>query len=145
MGRYPPAVSWVWIALTSVLSGMLGAMGMGGGGILLLALVSFGMEQLTAQGVNLLMILPVGLLGLFFHRKNGLTEKSAALPMLWGGIPGVALGFWLAGQLQTETLRLCFGILIILLGLRELWIGCCVIRREGWQLMAKGPTKPPRA
>lgn len=129
-------MSPLWIAAASLLSGMLGAMGMGGGGILLLALVSFGMGQLTAQGVNLLMILPVGLLGLFFHRKNGLVEKEAAVPLLWGGVPGVVLGFWLAGVLDTALLRFAFGILIILLGLREVWIGIRLIRREGFHFFA---------
>lgn len=134
-------MSWVVIALASLLSGMLGAMGMGGGGILLLVLVSTGMAQLTAQGVNLLMILPVGLLGLWFHRKNGLTEGKMALPILLGGLPGVVAGFFLAGNLPEQTLRLLFGILVILLGLRELWIGIRVIRREGWHFWHKPPSR----
>ena len=67
-GKGDGAVSWVWIALASVVSGGLGAMGLGGGGILLLVLVWAGWPQLAAQGINLLMILPVGLLGLDFHR-----------------------------------------------------------------------------
>ena len=79
-------MSWVWIALASVVSGGLGAMGLGGGGILLLVLVWAGWPQLAAQGINLLMILPVGLLGLYFHRKNGLTDREAARPLLWGGV-----------------------------------------------------------
>lgn len=128
-------MSPLWSFLGSLLSGTLGAMGMGGGGVLLLVLVFFGMDQLAAQGVNLLMIIPVGLLGLLFHRKNGLVEKKSAWPLLWGGIPGVALGFWLAGTLDTGVLRLCFGGLIIVLGLREVWIGIRIIRREGWHLL----------
>ena len=84
-------MSWFWIAIASVLSGTLGAMGLGGGGILLLVLVWAGWPQMTAQGINLLMILPVGLLGLYFHRKNGLTDGKAAWPLLLGGLPGVLL------------------------------------------------------
>ena len=79
-------MSWVWIALASVVSGGLGAMGLGGGGILLLVLVWAGWPQLAAQGINLLMILPVGLLGLYFHRKNGLTDREAAR-CCWVGCP----------------------------------------------------------
>ena len=41
-------MSWLVIALASVVSGALGAMGLGGGGILLLVLVWAGMPQLTA-------------------------------------------------------------------------------------------------
>ena len=45
-------MSWVWIALASVVSGGLGAMGLGGGGILLLVLVWAGWPQLAAQGIG---------------------------------------------------------------------------------------------
>ena len=112
-------MSWFWIAIASVLSGTLGAMGLGGGGILLLVLVWAGWPQMTAQGINLLMILPVGLLGLYFHRKNGLTDGKAAWPLLLGGLPGVLLGVLLGTRLGENTLRTCFGVLILLLAARE--------------------------
>ena len=129
-------MSWLLIAAASVLSGALGAMGLGGGGILLLVLVWAGWPQLTAQGINLLMILPVGLLGLYFHRKNGLTDRRAAAPLLWGGLPGVLLGTLLGNLLDESTLQTCFGVLILLLAIRELWLGAQAIRRDGWRLLA---------
>ena len=79
---------------------------------------------MTAQGINLLMILPVGLLGLYFHRKNGLTDGKAAWPLLLGGLPGVLLGVLLGTRLGENTLRACFGVLILLLAARELWLVC---------------------
>ena len=48
------------------------------------------------------MILPVGLLGLYFHRKNGLTDGKAAWPLLLGGLPGVLLGVLLGTCLMDE-------------------------------------------
>ena len=128
-------MSWFWIAIASVLSGTLGAMGLGGGGILLLVLVWAGWPQMTAQGINLLMILPVGLLGLYFHRKNGLTDGKAAWPLLLGGLPGVLLGVLLGTRLGENTLRACFGVLILLLAARELWLGVQAIRRDGWRVL----------
>ena len=129
-------MSWVWIAAASVVSGALGAMGLGGGGILLLVLVWAGIPQMTAQGINLLMILPVGLLGLYFHRKNKLTDGRAAVPLLLGGLPAVLLGVLLCDRLGEETLRTCFGVLILLLAARELWLGIRAIRQDGWRLTA---------
>lgn len=134
-------MSWAFVAAASVLSGALGAMGLGGGGILLLVLVSYGMPQMAAQGVNLLLILPVGLLGLFFHRKNGLTDLKSAWPLTLGGVPGVLLGFWLGERLSEAALRCCFGVLIAILALRELWLGIRLIRREGWHLLT--PSQEP--
>ena len=136
-------MSWFWIAIASVLSGTLGAMGLGGGGILLLVLVWAGWPQMTAQGINLLMILPVGLLGLYFHRKNGLTDGKAAWPLLLGGLPGVLLGVLLGTRLGENTLRACFGVLILLLAARELGaytIDCDALRIAG---PAARPALPP--
>lgn len=136
-------MSWFWITIASVLSGTLGAMGLGGGGILLLVLVWAGWPQMTAQGINLLIILPVGLLGLYFHRKNGLTDGKAAWPLLLGGLPGVLLGVLLGTRLGENTLRACFGVLILLLAARELWLGVQAIRRDGWRFRAPEDRENP--
>ena len=97
-------MSWVLIAAASIVSGALGAMGLGGGGILLLVLVWAGLPQMTAQGINLLMILPVGALGLYFHHRNGLTDGRTAFPILLGGLPSVLLGV-LLGTIRQRTGR----------------------------------------
>ena len=129
-------MSWVLIAAASIVSGALGAMGLGGGGILLLVLVWAGLPQMTAQGINLLMILPVGALGLYFHHRNGLTDGRTAFPILLGGLPSVLLGVLLGTRLGENTLRACFGVLILLLAARELWLGVQAIRRDGWRFRA---------
>lgn len=134
-------MSWVLIAAASVVSGALGAMGLGGGGILLLVLVWSGLPQMTAQGINLLMILPVGALGLYFHHKNGLTDGRTAFPILLGGLPSVLLGVLLGNHLGEDMLRTCFGGLILLLAVRELWLGFQTIRQEGWRLTARQDKK----
>ena len=107
--------------LPALAAGALGAMGLGGGGVLLLWLSFLGMGQLEAQGVNLFFILPVGVVGLWLHRKNGLIQMSAALPMALGGLVGLGLGVLLAGWLPEELLRRLFGGLICLMALREGW------------------------
>ena len=48
------ALSWLFGAL----SGVIGALGMGGGGVLIIFLSAFaGLDQLKAQGINLLFFL----------------------------------------------------------------------------------------
>lgn len=107
--------------LPALAAGALGAMGLGGGGVLLLWLSLLGMDQLTAQGVNLFFILPVGAVGLWLHRKNGLVVLSAALPMALGGLLGLGLGTALAGWLPSGLLRKLFGLLIAGVAVREGW------------------------
>ena len=99
----------------------------------------------TGSMVDTMMVAPlgettVGALGLYFHRKNGLTDPKAAAPLLWGGLPGALLGVLLGKQLGESTLRTCFGVLILLLAARELWLGIGAIRRDGWRL--KAPPEP---
>lgn len=130
-------MGWVLIAAASIVSGALGAMGLGGGGILLLVLVWAGLPQMTAQGINLLMILPVGALGLYFHHRNGLTDGRTAFPILLGGLPSVLLGVLLGNRMGEDTLRTCFGVLVLLLAVRELWLGFQALRREGRRLTAR--------
>ena len=95
-------------------------MGLGGGSILLLCLRAGGVEQLPAQGANLALVVPVGLLGLWFHRKRGLVEWRTALLMALGGLGGIWMGAWAAGWLPEHWLRRMFGALVTVIGVREL-------------------------
>ena len=81
--------NWMGAVLAGAAAGALGAMGLGGGGVLLLWLAFSGMDQLAAQGVNLFFILPVGAAGLWLHRKNGLVAwrdgcRGRPFPSCWG-------------------------------------------------------------
>ena len=120
--------------LPALAAGALGAMGLGGGGVLLLWLSLLGTDQLAAQGVNLLFILPVGAVGLWLHRKNGLVVFSAALPMALGGLLGLGLGTALAGSLPGTALRRLFGLLIAGVAVRE--------GREAARLLRRSRKKP---
>ena len=121
-----------WLAALG--AGLLGAMGLGGGSVLLLYLTATQMSQRAAQGVNLLFILPVGLCGLWFHRKNGLLRTRLLLPILLGGAAGVLGGSLLAGALAESLLRRLFGLLLLALGLRELLLGCKLFAHRGRSL-----------
>lgn len=112
-------------------AGLLGAMGLGGGGLLLLALAFSGMGQLAAQGVNLVFILPVGLIGLAMHRRSGLADLRAAAPVALGGLPGVAAGALLAGFIPEAPLARSFGALAVLLALREGFLAVRLLRGRG--------------
>ena len=103
---------WMGAVLAGAAAGALGAMGLGGGGVLLLWLAFSGMDQLAAQGVNLFFILPVGVAGLWLHRKNGLVAWRAALPMGVGGLAGLGAGVALAGRLPGTALSKLLGLLL---------------------------------
>ena len=103
------------------LAGFAGGLGVGGGGILLLYLTAFlGTEQLSAQGINLLFFLPTAAAALFLHLKNGFVKWKTALFSIILGIPFVFFGFLIAESLDKTLLRLCFSVLLLFIGLREL-------------------------
>lgn len=76
---------------------VISAWGVGGGTLLLLVMTLFlGVDQRTAQGINLLFFLPTALSALLCHRKNGCLDTPtlrAAVPI---AVPAALLGAWIA-------------------------------------------------
>ena len=103
-------------------AGAAGGIGVGGGGILLLYLTAFaGTEQLAAQGINLVFFLPTAASALVMHIKNVFVKwRSAAVSVLCG-IPGVFFGSFIAGSIDKTLLRGAFALLLLGIGLRELF------------------------
>ena len=102
-------------------TGILSAWGVGGGTLLLLVMTLFlGVDQVTAQGINLLYFLPAGLMALPAHLKNGYVEKTALLPAVAAGLVCAALAAWWATALEVEVLRRWFGGFLIVIGISEL-------------------------
>jgi len=121
----PPATGWVRIAAllaSGALAGFLsGMMGVGGGAIMVPALVLvLGHSQYTAQGSSLAAMVPAGSVGAYTHWRLG----NVVTGVLLGLIPGIILGTFLGGSLAhllTEAnLRLVFAAVIIWLGLRDI-------------------------
>lgn len=103
-------------------TGILSAWGVGGGTLLLLVMTLFlGVDQVTAQGINLLYFLPTAGVGLLFHRKNGLLEKSVIRAAVPWGIAAAAAGAFIATAVDTALLRKPFGIYLLAAGVATLW------------------------
>ena len=100
---------------------MAASLGIGGGGILIIYLTLFAsMEQLKAQGLNLLFFIPCGIIALIIHFKNKLIDKSYSVPLICGGVVGVLAGNYLSSLINTNLLSKIFAVFIIIIGLREL-------------------------
>jgi len=114
-------MSWITIGIASFLSAALGALGMGGGGVLVLYLTAYaGMEQLAAQGINLVFFVPVAAVALLIHQKNKRIVWSATVPCVILGSIGVYFGAKLAMLLGSQALSKLFGVFLLLIGAREL-------------------------
>ena len=115
-------MSYVWMALAAVASGILGAMGMGGGGVLIIYLTLIaGLDQRTAQGINLLLFIPCALLALAFYiKKKMIRWRSAVLAAVLGLLGGYA-GTFLSGVIDVGILRRIFGAMLLVIGLTEIF------------------------
>lgn len=108
--------------LAGLFSGILGGMGLGGGGILIIYLSLFtDTKQLTAQGINLLFFIPIGLLALIIYAfKKQIKWKAVFKFSLWGLLGSLA-GLYLTDFLGGKITGKIFGGLLIILGIIEIF------------------------
>ena len=113
-------MSWLAVAGVSLLSGLLGALGMGAGTLLMVYLrLAAGLDQLAAQGVNLLFFLPTGGLALAAHARGGLVDWRSAGLCLAAGLPAAAAGVWLGRLAGGAWLSKGFALVLLAAGVRE--------------------------
>ena len=111
---------YVYVAL-GLVAGIFGGMfGLGGGLIVIPAMVYlFGFSQHQAQGTALAMMLPpVGILAVLRYYYNGNIKWAVAGFMCLGFIVGGLVGAHLAQAVPGLWLKRCFGALMLLVSLK---------------------------
>jgi uncharacterized membrane protein YfcA len=120
-----PLSGWakiVLLILTGLLTGFLaGLMGVGGGALMIIAMVLIGgFNQHVAQGSALLAIIPGGMVGAYTHWRLGNTEGN----LLKGLILGILAGTWVGGSfanvLPEGILRIIFVVVLVWIGMQYL-------------------------
>lgn len=107
----------------SFLAGIIGSMGLGGGSILIIYLSAIlFMEQTKAQGINVLFFIPCASYALIYYLKEKLIIKEALFPLTISGIIGVTIGIKLLSVFNAEKLSKLFGLFLILLAVKDLFI-----------------------
>ena len=108
--------------LAGLLSGIIGAMGLGGGAVLIIYLTLFAeTEQLQAQGINLLFFIPIATVAVLIYSKKKQIKWKTVIGISLGGVLGTVLGWYFADFLGGEILAKIFGLMLILLGIREIF------------------------
>jgi len=107
-------------------------MGIGGGTILIPALVIFlNIEQHIAQGINLVFFIPTAITALIVHIKNkSVCLKTTFQIVLWG-ITGAVLGAHIAVSIPAFILKRMFGIFLLFMGCYEILKGVKTKTGEG--------------
>lgn len=110
----------MFLILIGLFSGIIGGMGIGGGTILIPALIMFtSLTQHQGQSVNLLSFVPVAVVALITHFRNKNIEFQLCLPLIATGILGAVAGSYLAVNLPSNLLRKLFGGFLFFMGLYE--------------------------
>ncbi len=108
--------------LAGLFSGIIGGMGLGGGAVLIIYLTVFkDMDQLKAQGINLLFFIPIALVAVIIYAFKKQIKWKVTIPIAIGGILGAAGGFFLTDIIGGNFTAKLFGGFLILLGIKEIF------------------------
>lgn len=114
--------------IVAFFTGIFASLGLGGGFILIIYLTVFAnMSQIGAQGINLIFFIPIALLSIIMHNRNKLIDWNHVPICCIFGVAGAILGTLLALKLNSKTLTTLFALLLIYVGLKE------VFHRDGKQ------------
>ncbi len=106
------------------LSGIISGMGIGGGAILIPALLFItSVSQQTAQGINLVYFLPTAVVSIIVHIKKKNVEIKTAAVIGASGVIGALFGAWAAMAIDGGLLRKMFGVFLLLIGAYEIYKG----------------------
>lgn len=104
--------------LAGFLSGLIGSMGFGGGGVLIIYLVVFlNIPQLTAQGINLLFFIPCAILSVIIYAIKKQINFKEIFPVIIGGTIGAVSAGMILPHIGTEYLSKIFAVFLIVMGL----------------------------
>lgn len=127
--NHPPAetaqdnteVSWVLILIVGLVAGVFSGMfGIGGGAVIVPALVAFlNYDQKRAVGTSLgALMLPVGLPGVLRYADAGVLDVPVAAVVAVGLLFGAILGARIALGLPSRTVKQMYGLFLIFVALR---------------------------
>ena len=108
--------------IAGLLAGVIGAMGLGGGAVLIMYLSLLAdVPQLKAQGINLIFFLPIALVAVSVYAFKKQIKWRTVLPLAAGGMLGAVLGVFLADILGTALTSKLFGAALLFFGLKEIF------------------------
>lgn len=109
-------------AIAVIVSALIGAMGLGGGSVLILYLTLFRrLPQLMAQGINLLFFIPCAVTAVLVYAKQNIIQWKFVLPMILGGAVGVAIGTYFLKNTDTKYISVLFAIFLLTVGIYTLF------------------------
>lgn len=108
--------------LFGIISGIVAALGMGGGTILILLLNLFSnLKQHLIQGTNLLFFIPTSIIAIYLNVKKKKIDYKLSKEVIFSGIVGAILGSIISFKINNENLKKYFGIFLIFISIFEIY------------------------
>lgn len=106
--------------LFGCISGIVAALGMGGGTILILLLGIFtSMQQHLIQGTNLVFFIPTAIIAIFMNIKNKTINYKLSIYLILSGVIGAITGSLVSFQIESKELKKYFGIFLLIIAFFE--------------------------
>lgn len=110
------------LIISGFLSGVLGSLGVGGGGVLIVFLTFFlSFQREAAAFTNLLFFIPIALFSTIIYTKQKQIEFKKVLFLVPTGLIGSAVGVYLSNVIETDILTKIFGGILIFISLKTLF------------------------
>lgn len=108
------------IIMIGFFSGIISGMGIGGGTILIPSLVLFlGLSQIEAQAINLIIFIPIAIVAILTHKKNGNIEFKYTKKIALSGLLSAIISSLIAVKTSPELLKRYFSVFLLFMGLFE--------------------------
>lgn len=108
--------------LIGILSGVVTALGMGGGSILILFLSIFNnMNQHLIQGTNLIFFIPTSIAAIYINIKNKTIDYKISKIIIFFGIIGTIIGCKLSFKFEDDNLKKYFGVFLLFIAVLEIY------------------------
>ena len=111
---------WIVFIILGVVSGVLGAMGLGGGTVLIPLLSIIGVAQKNAQVINVFSFVVMSFFILFFNIKSGLTKVFPALIFSIVGVVFAIISSLLVQNIENSILKILFGVFLLIVAIFEI-------------------------
>ena len=113
-------MEFCWYVIAGLFGGVLGGMGMGGGTILIpLLSIFYSVGQHSSQAVNLISFIPMAIVALILHFKNGLVEKKGIFLVIIPALLLAVIGSLIASKLDEKLLSKIFGGFLLALSILQ--------------------------
>ena len=103
-----------------ILSGIIAALGMGGGTILIMLLSFFtGLQQHLIQGINLIFFIPTAIVAIIYDIKNKIIDYKISKILIISGIIGAVIGANISFKIDNSDLKKYFGYFLLIIAILE--------------------------